>query len=198
MAKPKHTYAHLVGKLPRLDVAPERRDVIIAVKDRIKKAVPRSPKEGTTEDFTEVGVSGIRGAVEAIIASAAGHPSAIRYAKLYAAARQLADVVETLDKEVGLLVEAAQWVMADQMEAEGASGLRLDDGQPITTYPEPYAQVEDREKFRLWCIEQGLERQMALPWNTTNALVKRMLKEGEEEPPGVKAFMVTKVRLGGN
>jgi len=37
---------------------------------------------------------------------------------------------------------------------------------------------------------------MALPWMSTNALVKEMLLRGQEEPPGVTVYARTIVKLG--
>jgi len=48
----------------------------------------------------------------------------------------------------------------------------------------------------VWCVAEGLERQMSLPWQTTNSLTKARLLEGEPEPDGVTCYAKTKVRLG--
>jgi hypothetical protein len=196
VAKSKGKYSHLIDKLPRYGVEPERRDVVQAVKDKIKSPLNAMVKNRNIEDLTTVGVDAIRMAMDSITVSAAKTPYASAYARLYAEARKLHGQLEDLVKEANLLAEAAQWVMTEQMEVEGTSSLKLTNGQPVTTYLEPYTQVKDREDFRVWCIKQGLERQMALPWMVTNALVKKMLLDGQEEPPGVTVFAKTKVRLG--
>lgn len=90
---------------------------------------------------------------------------------------------------VNLLIEAHAQIMADQFEVEGTKSLTLDDdiGGTIRVQYEPQAKVVDRDAFRQWCIDEGLERQLMLPWMTTNMLTKQRLLGGEAEPPGVTA-----------
>jgi phage host-nuclease inhibitor protein Gam len=52
---------------------------------------------------------------------------------------------------------------------------------------EPQAKVVDRDKFLEWCKREGLERQLMLPWQTTNKLTKDALLAGQPEPDGVTA-----------
>jgi hypothetical protein len=94
---------------------------------------------------------------------------------------------------VNLLLEAYQQLLTEEYEIEGVDSLAIDGFGTVRTQPEPYAQVEDRDKFRQWCIEAGLERSLALPWQTTNALTKQRLMEGLPEPDGVKATVKTKI-----
>ena len=97
---------------------------------------------------------------------------------------------------MNLMLDAYQSLMVAQFEAEGISSLKLSTGQPIVTYEEPYAQVIDKDAFRLWCIKQGLERSLVLPWQTTNKITKDMLLAGDPEPDGVTIYAKTRVRLG--
>lgn len=73
------------------------------------------------------------------------------------------------------------------------NALRLPDGSTIRVQLEPYGQVQDKERFRLWCIYNGYERQMHIWPSTMNAIVKERLVQGEPEPDGCTAFVKTKV-----
>lgn len=71
--------------------------------------------------------------------------------------------------------------------------LRLANGDKIEVRAEPYAAIEDRDKVREWAIKEGLERLLALPWQTLNDQMKQRLLKGESEPDGVKAFYINKI-----
>ena len=100
-------------------------------------------------------------------------------------ARQLSDVK--------LRMTAAMLLMIDQFECEDTTGLTLSNGDKVRWQPEPHLVVVDKEEFRQWCIKQGLERDMVLPWGKGNKLVKEMLVNGEAQPPGAECYMRPKV-----
>ena len=195
MAK-KGKYAAVLPKLPKFPlVEPERRDVVEAVKQEILAADEFQVElslDALLDQFSSIlGIvvrrqKGVTG----------GRQHASEFAKAYAELRKINDILDFWKSSIGLLIEAYTALMVEQFEIEGISGVKLENGQPVNTYSEPYAQVTDKEAFRLWCIKQGLETQLALPWQTTNALTKARLLEGESEPDGVTCFSKTKVRLG--
>ena len=82
------------------------------------------------------------------------------------------------------------------MDTEEISSIKLDSGRSISTWMEPYPQVTDAEAFRLWCIENGLERSLRLWPSTTASLVKQRLMDGKPEPPGITIYAKSVVRLG--
>lgn len=131
-----------------------------------------------------------------IVRGTHGRRWASEFARMYVLTRRVRDKLSSLDTILSVTQEAYTVLMVEQMEAEGTASLRLADGQPVSTYPEPYATVHDRDAFHEWCIAQGLGRQMQLPWQTTNMLVKNMLVAGEAEPPGVTVFSKVKIRMG--
>lgn len=102
------------------------------------------------------------------------------------------EVLQAQLSEIELQIAAITQLLDDQFEAEGLTLVRLDDGARVMTRPEPYAVVKDPTKFRQWCIDQGLQEKMTLPWQTTNALTKERLLAGEPEPDGIEAFQLTK------
>jgi hypothetical protein len=51
--------------------------------------------------------------------------------------------------------------------------------------------VEDKQAYRNWCVENGYEEALCLPWQTTNAITSERLVEGLPEPTGVKSFKQT-------
>jgi len=116
-------------------------------------------------------------------------------AREYASLRAERDRIEDELSDVNLNLEAVSQLLIAQYETEGTTSVRLATGQTIRMQIEPYAQVQDREQYRLWCIANGLERSMMLPWQTTNSLVKERLLAGEVEPDGVIATARTKIVL---
>jgi hypothetical protein len=117
-------------------------------------------------------------------------------AKLYADLRAEKDELEEQVSKAALRLEAAKQLLVDHMESDGITSLRLDTGRVLSTWVEPYVNVQDPEAFRLWCIEQGLERKMVLHHSTTASLVKERLQAGEPEPPGIMLYAKSVLRLG--
>lgn len=96
---------------------------------------------------------------------------------------------------VHLRKNALEQLITDQFEAEGMSMMKLETGQSVSVQVEPYAQVTDREALRTWAISNGLERSLALPWQTVNALTKERLLAGDSEPDGAQAHARAKIVL---
>ena len=130
-----------------------------------------------------------------MIASPAGKRQAVALAEAYRQCRLVKDALDKATADTELLLEAYTKLLVDQYEVEGVMSLKLVTGESISDQPEPYAQVEDRDAFRQWCLDNGLERSLMLPWQTTNALTKDRLLNGLSEPDGVKAFVKHKMVL---
>jgi hypothetical protein len=109
--------------------------------------------------------------------------------------RKIEDRLEERAKKIRLHMRACEQMMTDAFEAEQLRKLELAEGGSITKQPEPYAYVTDREKFREWCVAQGLTPLMTLSWQTTNSLVKERLEHAEAVPPGVDVFSKDKFVL---
>jgi hypothetical protein len=109
------------------------------------------------------------------------------YATEYAKLRVEQDELKAKLSDVGLGIDAYFQLMYNAYEAEGIHILGLTSGGSVAVQEEPHAVVKDREKFRLWCIANGFEQQLALAWQTTNALTKQYLEQGENPPDGVEA-----------
>ena len=125
-------------------------------------------------------------------------PQSSYLAQLYAQLRDRRAHVEEVLSGVNIDLEAVTQMMSDRFETEGLTKLTLANGRTISIGLEPYAQVTDKEAVRLWCISEGLEQKMSVPWQTLNELTKKRLLAGEELPPGVTLFSKIKVRqLGG-
>ena len=120
---------------------------------------------------------------------------AIALATHYAALRAAKDAVEEQLSDVNLQLEAISQLLVDQYESEGGTSVKLHDGHTVSVQYEPYAQVVDREPFRLWCVANDLEKALTLPWQTTNAITKERLLAGLAEPDGIKAHARTKIVL---
>ena len=102
------------------------------------------------------------------------------------------DAKETL-AEINIRLVAIEQYLADAFEHVGVTGIKLDTGETISTQVKPWARVEDKRAFRAWCVDNGYEESLALPWQTTNSLVSDRLVEGLPEPDGIETFKQTTV-----
>jgi hypothetical protein len=114
-------------------------------------------------------------------------------AHTYAELRREAERKSAELSELKLRLTAVMLLMIDQFENEQESGLTLMNGDKVRWNPEPSLIVTDKEAFRQWCLTAGVERDMVLPWGKANKLIKDMLMEGVELPPGAEAFVRPKV-----
>lgn len=95
--------------------------------------------------------------------------------------------------EIRTRLTACMLIMNDQFEVEDTLSLGIRDVGTIRVQPEPHAIVMDKEAHRRWCLKNGYEGSMVLPWGTTNRITKEMLMAAHGEPDGVEAFMRPKV-----
>lgn len=103
--------------------------------------------------------------------------------------------LQELLSECQMRLTAIEQMLVEQYEVEDTTSLRLDTGASVAVQLEPYAQVRDRETYRLWCIKEGFAPIMTVPWQTTNTETKRRLLAGEPPPPGVEAYAHPKIVL---
>jgi hypothetical protein len=96
---------------------------------------------------------------------------------------------------INLRLTAYEQILTDQFEAAGITQVRLESGETISTQIKPYARVADKRAFRQWCVFNGLESSLTLPWTTTNALVADRLVEGLPEPDGIDTYKLSTVVL---
>jgi len=189
-------YSHVIDKLPRHPgTDPSHQQRIEATKERILLSDAEEEPLETVADYIRILHTTFGHLNELLVNAAAGQRHGSRFAKVYQQLRFVKDELEAHESNLNLLIEAYTALITDQFEVEGTTALTLDDGFNVRVQYEPYAQVEDREAFRQWCVANGYERSMTLPWQTTNSLVKARLIEGENEPPGVKAYSKTKTVL---
>ena len=197
----KSKYSGVIDQLPKLPtVAPERRDIVEAVKSQILAAKSETVSlisaagdvRATLKDMS----SSMKSIVDSEIQAVAGRHWASEYARVYAELRYIRDQIKEWESNVNLLLDAYTTLMLEQFEVEGISSLKMDNGQPVATWLEPYAQVVDREALRLWCLKQGLERSMHIHPSTLTSLTKQMLLRGDPEPDGVRVYAKPKIRLG--
>jgi hypothetical protein len=129
-------------------------------------------------------------------------PTGTELAAVYAAYRYEKARLDALLKNVQLHITALEQMLDDSQE-RGASGwgdygasdatVKLLTGESINVQHEPYAQVTDRDEVRLWAVASGLERSLALPWQTLNTHMKELLMLGEPLPKGVTVWSRTKI-----
>ena len=119
-----------------------------------------------------------------------GHLSASGLTKEYTLLRREKDDIEATLSDCQVRLDAVFQMMCEQFEVEGTKAITLENGDNVRIQPKIYASVVDAEAFRLWCLEQGLERQMTLHPQTAKSLINQRLLEGDPEPPGTKASVV--------
>ena len=123
------------------------------------------------------------------------HPTQADLAKDLLALREEKDRLKETLAALNVRVGAVEQLIADSFEASGITQVRLDSRDTISTQIKPYARIADRHKFRAWCVANGLEDALQLPWQTTNALVSERLVEGLDEPDGIDTYKQTTVIL---
>jgi hypothetical protein len=109
--------------------------------------------------------------------------------------------------EVQIQIDAHEQALTESQEIQSAGWgeygakdnmLRLSTGETIRIDHEPMGKVVDKEAFRVWCINNGYERQLQLWPTTTNAICKERLLAGKPEPDGCETFAWRKVVLTKN
>ena len=131
--------------------------------------------------------------------------SAVDLARAYANLRRARTEVEETLSAINVRIEAVTSLLVTAYEQEGVSSLKIaETGQSVSVQSEPVAAFEGttaeervaaKERFRLWCLANGFERQMGLHPQTTQALVKQMLLDGQPEPDGIKVYTLDKLVL---
>jgi hypothetical protein len=199
----------LVGVLPRYNGnEPKYQEVVEATKRQILAAPPvpmarriigtggvsfYSPHE--VEQQLAVIQDAMADIHHYLVQATGGKRYASRFAAVYKQAREVKDALEEHLKTANLVLEAYNQLIQDQLEVEGASSVKTADGWSVRAQVEPYATVEDHDKFHKWCRDNGMESKLTLPWATMNALVKELLEAGVAEPDGVKVFTKNKLFL---
>jgi hypothetical protein len=107
----------------------------------------------------------------------------------YAEVRRAMDKIKEEKTSIQVKIDGLTEMIVDSFEEEGVTSLKLEGGDTVRVDVKPIPGMKDREKFRLWCLEQGFEKEMHLHYMTAQSLVCQMLLEGKPEPPGVEAFM---------
>jgi hypothetical protein len=113
----------------------------------------------------------------------------------YAEVRRRLAKAEAEAYKIGLERSAYEQLLADQADKDETSRMVLNNGDAVTVFWEPRAKVIHKEQFRLWCVANGYEQQLQLMWSTTNSIIKERLMAGEDDPDGVVAEAVLKVRF---
>lgn len=195
MASRPTKYAHVTPHLPRFDGEElDRRVILNALKDEILAS--RGPVEGEhpSERLAQLDCD-VMDLLDVHKHAAGGERYASTLTRAYVDVRLTLDALKGLQSSAQLLLDAFEELMVEQMEVEGVASQRLDSGASVSTYQEPYPQVQDKEAYRQWCVKHGFEKDMHLWPSKTASLVKEMLLAGEPEPPGVTAYAKTMVRV---
>jgi len=85
--------------------------------------------------------------------------------------------------------DAYEEKLVEQYETEEITSLKLESGASVRVDVKPFPQMQDKEKFRLWCHCHGLEKEMHLHSSTTASLVALLCLTGKAMPTGIDASM---------
>lgn len=102
--------------------------------------------------------------------------------------RRVEDSISQQLKNVRLLLYTMEQLGVEQFEVEGADSVKLDDLGRVKTMAEVVIKIRDKDKFRDWCVEQNLFRELNMHHSAATALTKMRLLNGDVEPEGVEAF----------
>lgn len=199
MAKSRSKYANIIDKLPRsFGTEPDYQQKVNATKTRIlgESAEQTFYDTPTIEKWSGEIHTELLELEKILVTAIGGTRYGSDFTRMYRDLRSIKDMLEGHVSNINLLIEAFSQLIANQFEAEGTSSLTLDDtGDNVRVQLEPQAKVTDRDTFREWCIKEGLERSLMLPWQTTNKITKDRLLAGDSEPDGVSAEARVKLVL---
>jgi hypothetical protein len=119
-------------------------------------------------------------------------PTSAILAAAYAEVRRRKNALKEQLSALEVEVEAIKQLLVEQFESEDMSSLKLGNGDAVRIQIEPYLVVEVPAKFRKWCVANGFEQSLQLPWSTANSMVKGLLLRGKPEPDGTSAYMLSK------
>lgn len=126
-----------------------------------------------------------------------GAASSSNLGKVHLALRDISDATTAFKSAVNLVEEAIEQQLIDTLLEEDVDSLSITGtGKTISSSPEPYPQVKDREALRMWVdADDDLRLSMQLPYKTLEGLVKRMLHDGKAVPPGVECYIRNRIRV---
>jgi len=109
----------------------------------------------------------------------------------YNKARERKEKLEDDLGDVNTELEALSQMILSKMEEDNLSLVRLDDGSTLYINDKPYCRVDNQVKFLTWIRTSKKEDLLSVHYQRMNSLVSEMLLEGQEPPPGIKAFIKT-------
>ena len=155
--------------------------------DDVNPRLPRFQQEPRYQDK-------VQDAKADVLARIGNTPSSPELVRAFVERRNHVDSLKEQLSAANLELEAISQLITDQFDDEGVYSMKVQ-GATVRLQIEPYASVKDRDAFWRWCIANGLEESMTLPWQTTNSITKERLLDGKSEPDGVEAFQKTKLVL---
>jgi len=151
------------------------------------------PLEGKSPEYRER----VAAHAELIRSAADFKQHASHMARIYAEIRrEKAEVVEELS-EIDARLAAIEAMLLEQLEVEGMQRLALADGATVSVRNDISAKVLDKETFRVWCVENGLEKSLQLWPSTTTAMCKERMQQGLPDPAGVASHARRKIYFTG-
>lgn len=85
-------------------------------------------------------------------------------------------------------IEAIEKILVERMEDQGLKQIKTSRGT-FSIKDEPIVQFADKAAFHAWIRDTGQEDLFSVNPRTAEGIVKNMVLEGKEPPPGSKIYM---------
>lgn len=114
-------------------------------------------------------------------------------AQLYTKAKLEDDRLEELVKDNNLTIEVLSTELVSRLEDSGLTQITLDNGDTFYIKDSPYCSVSDKQLWLGWIQETGQTELLSVHYKTMEGVVSNMLLKGQPLPPGIKAYIVSKI-----
>lgn len=195
-------FAAVLGGLQKVEPSDlEYQDKVNIEKDRLRSGQAASDAE---QEHTRILTESLMDWAECWTVN--GAPSSHTpesLAKLYIKLRTELDELEAVRYDRQVRLNAIEQMLINSHEANqpgwGLYGsaehtVKLASGACIDVLAEPDAKVIDKEAFRLWCIQNGLEGKLQLWPSTMAAIASERLLAGMAPPDGVDVKVRSKIK----
>ena len=106
-------------------------------------------------------------------------------------------ILEDKIKEMNTELEALSQLIVERLETGDLQSIELANGIKVGIKDEPYASIDDQEKFYDWIKKTKQTGLLKINFQTLNAMTKDMIISGKKNPPGTKVFIKTSAKVTG-
>lgn len=111
----------------------------------------------------------------------------------YSKTRNAKEALEREAKVIAKTVEALERILVRRLEADGATGIALADGEKFDLDDKPTASVTDVDAFLKFVKDNGMEHLLTVHANTRKAIATERWQAGIAETPGIELKLRTTI-----